>query len=86
LRALQQVSTKPRDGVGLNDWLGAKEAGEGEVIASCPKDRSPDDEARQANYPPAVPEATPSGANVPTVSRPVSPKPRTATHVMLERA
>jgi hypothetical protein len=29
LLALRQVSTKPRDGVGLNDWLGAKEAGEG---------------------------------------------------------
>jgi hypothetical protein len=42
LRALRQVSTKPRDGVGLNDWLGAKEAGEGEVNASGPKDRSPD--------------------------------------------
>jgi hypothetical protein len=42
LRGRLRVSTKPRDGVGLNDWLGAKEAGEGEVNASGPKDRSPD--------------------------------------------
>ena len=41
LPALRQVSTKPRDGVGLNDELGAKEAGEGEVFASGTKDRSP---------------------------------------------
>ena len=38
----RQVSTKPRYGVGLNDELGAKEAGEGEVIANGTKDRSPD--------------------------------------------
>ena len=42
LRALRQVSTKPRYGVGLNDELGAKEAGEGEVIANGTKDRSTD--------------------------------------------
>ena len=40
LRAVRQVSTKPRDGVGLNDELGAKEAGEGQVIANGTKDRS----------------------------------------------
>ena len=32
LRGCLRVSTKPRDGVGLNDWLGAEEPGEGEVI------------------------------------------------------
>jgi hypothetical protein len=42
LRALRQVSTRPRCGVGLNDELGAKEAGEREIIATGPKDRSPD--------------------------------------------
>jgi hypothetical protein len=42
LRALRQVSTKPRYGVGLNDELGEKESGEGEVIAKGTKDRSPD--------------------------------------------
>ena len=42
LRAVRQVSTKPRYGVGLNDELGAKEAGEGEVIANGTKDRSTD--------------------------------------------
>ena len=82
----RQVSTKPRDGVGLNDWLGAKEPGACEAIANRPKDRSRDDEARQAKCPLAVAEANESGANVPTVSRPVFPKPRTATHVRLERA
>jgi hypothetical protein len=86
LRALLQVSTKPRDGVGLNDWLGAKEAGEGEGIASRPKDRSPDARARQVNRPPAVSEATASGANVSAVSRLGFPKPMTAKHVMFERA
>ncbi len=37
LRGCLQVSTKPRDGVGLNEWLGAKEAGEREAIANMPK-------------------------------------------------
>jgi hypothetical protein len=86
LRALRQVSTKPRDGVGLNDWLGAKEAGAVEAIANRPKNRSPDARARPANYPPAVTEVTASGANVPAVSRPEFPKPTSATLVTLERA
>jgi hypothetical protein len=70
----------------LNDWLGAKDAGESEAIANRPKNRSLDARARPANYPPAVTEVTASGANVPTVSRRVSPKLMTATHVTLERA
>jgi hypothetical protein len=70
----------------LNDWLGAKEASEGKAIANRPKERSPDAEARQTNCPLAVTEATVSGANVPTVSRPLFPKPMTATQVMFERA
>ena len=32
----------PRHGVGLNDLLGGKEAGEGDAPAHLPKDRSPD--------------------------------------------
>ena len=86
LRGPLRVSTKPRDGVGLNEWLGAKEAGEGEAVTNRPKDRSPNARARLANCPPAATEVTASGANVPAVSRPVFPKPRTATHVTLERA
>ena len=86
MRALRQVSTKPRYGVGLNDELGAKEAGEGEVTASGTKDRSRDDEARQANCPPDLTEVTASGANVTAVSRPLIPKTTSATRVMLERA
>jgi hypothetical protein len=70
----------------LNDWLGAKEAGAAEAIANRPKNRSLDARARPANYPPAVTEVTASGANVPTVSRLVIPKPTSATHVVLERA
>ena len=42
LRQLELISTKPRHGVGLNDLLGGKEAGEGETLAHLPKDRSPD--------------------------------------------
>ena len=42
LSAFRQVSTKPRYGVGLNDELGAKEAGEGEAIANGTKGRSPE--------------------------------------------
>ncbi len=86
LRALRQVSTKPRYGVGLNDKLGAREAGEGETMASGPKNRSPDAEAHLVNCPPAVTEVTASGANVPTVSRSVLPKPKGATRVTIERS
>jgi hypothetical protein len=42
LPAFREVSTKPRHGVGLNDLLGGKEAGEGEAFAGLPKGRSPD--------------------------------------------
>jgi hypothetical protein len=37
LLARPEVSTKPRYGVGLNDLLGGKEAGEGETPAHLPK-------------------------------------------------
>ena len=40
LPACSEVSTKPRHGVGLNDLLGGKEAGEGEATAHLPKGRS----------------------------------------------
>jgi hypothetical protein len=67
----------------LNDELGAKEAGEGEVTASGPKERSPDTGARQVNFPPDRTEETASGANVPIVSRPVIPKPTSQINVTL---
>jgi hypothetical protein len=86
LRARRQVSTKPRDGVGLNDWLGAKDAGESEAMTNRPKTEAPDARARAAKYPPAVTEATVSGAKVTAVSRPVFPKSMAVTQVMLERA
>ena len=84
--ACPEVSTKPRDGVGLNEQLGAKDAGEGEAMTNRPKGRSPDARARPTNCPPAVTEVTAFGVNVPTVSRSVLPKPTSATHVLLERA
>ena len=37
MRQLELISTKPRHGVGLNDLLGGKEAGEGEALAHLPK-------------------------------------------------
>ena len=86
LPARGQVSTKPRDGVGLNEWLGAKEAGEAEAVTDRPKGRSPDACARPVNYPPADTEVTASGANGPTASRQEVPKPMAAKHVTLERA
>ena len=42
LPACPEVSTKPRHGVGLNDLLGGKEAGEDEAMAFLPKGRSQD--------------------------------------------
>ena len=36
LLACPQVSTKPRDGVGLNDWLGGADAGENEASMNLP--------------------------------------------------
>ena len=42
LPACRQFSTKPRHGVGLNDLLGGKEAGEAEAAAQLPKGRSPE--------------------------------------------
>ena len=38
----QSTWLTPRHGVGLNDLLGGKEAGEGDAPAHLPKDRSPD--------------------------------------------
>ena len=37
LLALRQVSTRPRNGVGLNDLLGGPDAGENEALMSLPK-------------------------------------------------
>ena len=37
LLAYPEVSTKPRHGVGLNDLLGGKEAGEGKALMQLPK-------------------------------------------------
>ena len=42
LPACPEVSTKPRHGVGLNDLLGGKEAGEGEALTDLPKGQSPE--------------------------------------------
>ena len=42
LPQLALISTKPRNGVGLNDLLGGKEAGGGKTLAHSPKGRSPE--------------------------------------------
>ena len=62
LPACPEVSTKPRHGVGLNDLLGGKEAGEGETLAYLPKDRSREAGTRPANFQPSDTEATASVA------------------------
>ena len=52
----------PRCGVGLNDLLGAKEAGEGEALADLPKDEAGTPVRAPANFQPDVTEATVSVA------------------------
>ena len=60
LPACPEVSTKPRHGVGLNDLLGGKEAGEGETPAYVPKSRSLEARARPVKLQLDVSEATAS--------------------------
>ena len=81
--ACRQVSTKPRHGVGLNDLLGGKEAGEGETLAHLPKGRSPDAWARPKNFPLDLSEVTAAGATTRAESGTVNPKLASATHVLL---
>jgi len=63
LPACPQVSTKPRHGVGLNDLLGGKEAGEVETPANLPKGRSPEAGTRPVRLELDVSEATASVAD-----------------------
>ena len=86
LPACRQVSTKPRHGVGLNDLLGGKEAGEGETLVHLPKDRSPDAWARPENFQLDLSEVTACGADKPNERKAESPKPINARHADCERA
>ena len=86
MRQLELISTKPRHGVGLNDLLGGKEAGEGETLAYLPKGRSPDAWARPKNFPLDLSEVTAAGATTRAESGTVNPKLASATHVLFERA
>ena len=52
----------PRCGVGLNDLLGAKEAGKSETLAELPKDEAEKPVRAPANFQPDVTEATVSVA------------------------
>ena len=52
----------PRCGVGLNDLLGAKEAGEGGALADLPKDEAGKLGRASENFQPDVTEATVSVA------------------------
>ena len=50
----------PRCGVGLNDLLGGKEAGEGDALVDLPKDEAGTPGRAPANFQPDVSEATAS--------------------------
>ena len=52
----------PRHGVGLNDLLGGKEAGETETPANLPKTEAGQLERAPENFQPGASEATASGA------------------------
>ena len=57
----QSTLLPPRCGVGLNDLLGGKEAGEGEAVANLPKTEDGRPERAPENFQPDVSEATASG-------------------------
>jgi hypothetical protein len=86
LSACREVSTKPRHGVGLNDLLGGKEAGEGEALAYLPKGRSTYAWARPANFQPDVAEAIASDADELSARLITLPKSAHATLEKCERA
>ncbi len=54
----QSTLLTPRCGVGLNDLLGAKEAGEGKALADLPKDEAGKLGRAPANFQPDVTETT----------------------------
>ena len=58
----QSTLLKPRCGVGLNDLLGAKEAGEGKALANLPKTEAGRPGRAPVNFQPDVTEATVSVA------------------------
>ena len=72
----QSTLLTPRCGVGLNELLGGGGCRYAPSPDALAENRSPDARARPANFPPAVTEATASGANKPTASQ--SPLPKTA--------
>ena len=76
----------PRCGVGLNDLLGGGGYRCEPNSDALAENRSPSARARPENSPPAVTEATVSGANKPTVSQPPLTKPENTTHASCERA
>ena len=86
LPAYPEVSTKPRHGVGLNDLLGGPDAGENEALTDLPRTEAGMLERVPVKFLPAVTEATASGADKPTASQSLQPKPVSATHAMCERA
>ena len=58
----QSTLLTPRCGVGLNDLLGAKEAGEGDALVDLPKDEAGKPGRAPENFQPDVTEATMSVA------------------------
>ena len=90
LLACQQVSTKPRHGVGLNDLLGGRGVAERKIFRATGKlgtaeRRSPATCARPANSPPAVSEGA-GPAQRTNSRRSLFPKPASATHAKHGRA
>ena len=68
LPACPEVSTKPRNGVGLNDLLGGPDAGENEALTTLPRTEAGMPERAPVNFPPGVTEVTASGADKPAAS------------------
>ena len=58
----QSTLLTPRCGVGLNDLLGGKEAGESEAVANLPKTEARMSERAPENFQPDLSEVTASGA------------------------
>ncbi len=68
----QSTLLTPRCGVGLNDLLGGKEAGEDETFANLPKAEAGKPERAPENFQPDLSEVTASAAGKLTVTVTVS--------------
>jgi hypothetical protein len=81
----QSTRLPPRHGVGLNDLLGGKDAGEGETPASLPKIEAQALERAPVNFQSVASEAE-DQMQLTNRRRMPLPKPASATHATCERA